>query len=169
MVLFNRFTLMALCALSLITACKPINSSTKIMKTPDEFTRNYCCGEVAVPKSAERGTPWIVYSDRDQNPTYFIPGGKVKQKEVSYFDALAVIGENGDYVEVAKYEKGVFEGRRVKDPAKAEYLGWMPKSNLILSSKAMTDVATGLVMKMITTINDTLPLSHTDKYLLMVR
>lgn len=164
MVLFNRFTLMALCALSLITACKPINSSTKIMKTPDEFTRNYCCGEVAVPKSAERGTPWIVYSDRDQNPTYFIPGGKVKQKEVSYFDALAVIGENGDYVEVAKYEKGVFEGRRVKDPAKAEYLGWMPKSNLILSSKAMTDVATGLVMKMITTINDTLPLSHTDKF-----
>lgn len=164
MVLFNRFSLMALCALSLFTACKPINSLTKIMSTPDEYTRNYCCGEVAVPKSAERGTPWIVYSDRDQNPTFFIPGGKVKQKEVSYFDALAVIGENGDYVEVVKYEKGVFEGRRVKDPAKAEYLGWMPKSNLILSSKAMTNVATGLVMKMITTINDTLPLSHTDKF-----
>ncbi len=164
MVLFNRFSLMAFGALSIITACKPVSSSTKIIKTPDEYTRNYCCGEVAVPKSAERGTPWIVYSDRDQNPTFFIPGGKVKQKEVSYFDALAVIGENGDYVEVVKYEKGVFEGRRVKDPAKAEYLGWMPKSNLILSSKAMTDVATGLVMKMITTINDTLPLQHTDKF-----
>lgn len=164
MVLFNRFSLIAFGILSLMTACKPVNSLTKIMKTPDEFTRNYCCGEVTVPKSAERGTPWIVYSDRNQNPTYFIPGGKVKQKEVSYFDALAVIGEKGDYVEVVKYEKGVFEGKRVKDPDKAEYLGWIPKSNLILSSKAMTDVATGLVMKMLTTINDTLPLSHTDKF-----
>lgn len=164
MVLFNRFSLIAFGILSLMTACKPVNSLTKIMKTPDVYTRNYCCGEVAVPKSAERGTPWIVYSDRNQNPTYFIPGGKVKQKEVSYFDALAVIGEKGDYVEVVKYEKGVFEGKRVKDPDKAEYLGWIPKSNLILSSKAMTDVATGLVMKMLTTINDTLPLSHTDKF-----
>lgn len=134
------------------------------MKTPDEYTRNYCCGEVSVPKSAEKGTPWIVYSDRKMNPTYHIPGGKVKLKEVSYFEPLAVIDEEGDYVEVVKYEKGVFDGRRVKDPNKAEYLGWMPKSNLVLSSNAMTDVATGFVMKMITMVNDTAPLIHTENF-----
>lgn len=135
-----------------------------IEKTPDEYTRNYCCGEVSVPKSAERNAPWIVYSDRNANPTYYIPGGKVKMKEVSYFEPLAVIDEDGDYVEVVKYEKGVFEGRRVKDPNKADYLGWMPKSNLVLSSNAMTDVATGLVMKMITMVNDTAPLVKTEEY-----
>lgn len=164
MVSFYRFTFIVFCVLSLFTSCKPVNSLTMIMKTPDEYTKNYCCGEVAVPRSADRGNPWIVYSDRDLNPTYFIPGGKVKQKMVSYFEPLAVINEKGDYVEVVKYEKGVFEGRRVKDPSKAEYLGWMPKTNLILSSKAMTDVATGLVIKMITAIVDTLPLTRTEKF-----
>lgn len=163
--LFKRvFPFIACGFLVLSTACKPVRSSTKIMKTPDEYTRNYCCGEVSVPKSAERKTPWIVYSDRDLNPTYHIPGGKVKLKEVSYFEPLAVIDEEGDYVEVVKYEKGVFEGRRVKDPNKAEYLGWMPKSNLVLSSNAVTDVATGLVMKMITMVNDTAPLTNTEKF-----
>ena len=163
--LFKYFLHLIACGgLVLCTACKPVNSSTKIMKTPDEYTRNYCCGEVSVPKSAERNTPWIVYSDRNMNPTFHIPGGKVKLKEVSYFDPLAVIDEEGDYVEVVKYEKGVFEGRRVKDPNKAEYLGWMPKSNLVMSSNAMTDVATGLVMKMISMVNDTTPLTHTEKF-----
>lgn len=164
MILFNRFSLMACGIMVALNACKPINSLTKIKDMPDEYTRNYCCGEVAVPKSAERGTPWIVYSDRNSNPTFHIPGGKLKLKEVSYFEPLAVINEEGDYVEVVKYEKGVFEGRRVKDVAKAEYLGWMPKSNLVLSSKPMTDVATGFAMKMITMINDTFPLSHPDKF-----
>ena len=164
MVSFYRLALIVCCILTLLASCKPVNSLTKIKKTPDEYTRNYCCGEVAVPKTAERGNPWIVYSDRNLNPTYFIPGGKVRQKEAAYFEPLAVIGESGDYVEVVKYEKGVFDGRRVKDPSKAEYMGWMPKSNLILSSNAMTDVATGLVMKMITMINDTLPLINTDRY-----
>ena len=165
MVLFKYFLHLIACSgLVLFTACKPVNSSTKIMKTPDEYTRNYCCGEVSVPKSAERNTPWIVYSDRNMNPTFHIPGGKVKLKEVSYFEPLAVIDEEGDYVEVVKYEKGVFEGRRVKDPSKAEYLGWMPKSNLVMSSNAMTDVATGLVMKMITMVNDTTPLTSTEKF-----
>ncbi len=165
MVLFNRFvSLIAYTVLMLCTACKPVNSLTKIKKTPDEYTRNYCCGEVSVPKTAERSTPWIVYSDRISNPTFHIPGGKVKLKEVSYFEPLAVIDEEGDYVEVVKYEKGVFEGRRVKDPNKAEYLGWMPKSNLVLSSNAVTDVATGLVMKMITMVNDTAPLTQTEKF-----
>lgn len=165
MVQFNRFIyFFAYSALVMCSACKPVNSLTKIKKTPDEYTRNYCCGEVSVPKSAERKTPWIVYSDRNLNSTYHIPGGKVKLKDVSYFDPLAVIDEDGDYVEVVRYEKGVFEGRRVKDPDKAEYLGWMPKSNLLLSSNAMTDVASGLVMKMITMVNDTAPLAHTEKF-----
>ncbi|MBQ0156072.1 MAG: hypothetical protein KBT22_05800 [Bacteroidales bacterium] len=163
--MLNRiFCLVACSGLVLFSGCKPVNSSTKIMKTPDAYTRNYCCGEVSVPKSAEKGTPWIVYSDRNNNSTYHIPGGKVKLKEVSYFEPLAVIDEEGDYVEVVKYEKGVFDGRRVKDPNKAEYLGWMPKSNLVLSSNAMTDVATGFVMKMITMVNDTAPLIHTENF-----
>ncbi len=131
---------------------------------PDEYTRNYCCGEVSVPKSVEKATPWIVYSDRDQNPTFHNPGGKVKLKEVSYFSPLAVIDEKGDYVEVVKYEEGKFEGRKIKDPQQVEYLGWMPKANLVLTSKAMTDVATGFTMKMITMFNDTFPLTHTEQY-----
>lgn len=150
--------------IAFLAACTPVNPTTRIKKTPDAYSRNYCCGEVSVPKSAEKPSPWIVYSDRDQNPTFFNPGGKVKLKEVGYLDPLAVIGEKGNYVKVVKYDPSVFEGRNVKDPAKAEYLGWMPKSNLVLSSRAMTDVATGFVMKMITMFKDTTPLTRTDEY-----
>lgn len=145
-------------------SCTPVNSHTLIKKTPDAYTRNYCCGEVNVPKSVEKRSPWIVYSDRENNATYFNPGGKVKMKEASYLDAFAVIGEKGDYLELVKYDPAVFEGRKVKDPAKAEYFGWASKENLILSSRAMTDVATGFVMKMITMFRDTFPLSRTEDY-----
>lgn len=151
-------------AFVLLTACNTVSSLTRINATPDEYSRNYCCGEVAVPKSVEKGSPWIVYSDRDLNHTYYNPGGKVILKEVAFMDPMAVIKEKGDYVEVVRYEEGVFEGRKVKAPQKAEYLGWMPKSNLVLSSKAMTDVATGHVMKMITMFNDTFPLTHTERF-----
>jgi hypothetical protein len=150
--------------LFLFSMCAPVNSHTKIKKTPDAYTRNYCCGEVSVPKSAETGGPWIVFSDRNQNPTYHNPGGKVKFKEVSFLTPLAVIGEKDDNVEVVKYDASLFAGRSVKDPAKVEYFGWMPKDNLILSSKAMTDVKTGYVMKMITMFRDTTPITRTDQY-----
>lgn len=148
----------------LVTACAPVNSHTRIKKTPDEYTRNYCCGEVNVPKSVEKNSPWLVYSDRDKNPSFFNPGGKVKMKEANYLEAFAVIDEEGEYLELVKYDPAVFEGRKVKDPAKAEYYGWMKKDNLILSSRAMTDVATGFIMKMITMFRDTFPLSRTDEY-----
>lgn len=150
--------------LMLVNACTPVNSHTRIKKTPDEYTRNYCCGEVNVPKSAEKGSPWIVYSDRENNPSFFNPGGKIKMKEASYLEAFAVIGEEGEYLKLVKYDPAVFEERKVKDPAKAEYFGWMKKDNLILSSRAMTDVATGFIMKMITMFRDTFPLSRTEDY-----
>lgn len=145
-------------------SCTPVNSHTLIKKTPDAYTRNYCCGEVNVPKSVEKGSPWIVYSDRENNPTFYNPGGKVKLKEAGYLEAFAVIDEEGDFLELVKYDPAVFEGRRVKDPVKAEYYGWASKNNLVLSSRAMTDVATGFVMKMITMFRDTFPLSRTEDY-----
>lgn len=160
---FFLFLLGCLAAV-LLSACSPVNSHTYIRRTPDEYTRNYCCGEVNVPKTIEKGSPWIVFSDRENNPTYYNPGGKVKLKDASYLETFAVIKEKGDYVQLVKYDPASWEGRKVKEPEKVEYYGWMPKENLILSSRAMTDVATGFVMKMITMFRDTFPLSRTEEY-----
>lgn len=164
----NSNTLLVLCVWLLavvgMNSCAPVTSHTVIKNTPDAYTRNYCCGEVNVPNSVEKYNPWIVYSDRANNATFFNPGGKVKLKDANYMEAFAVIGEKGNYVELVKYDPAVFEGPRVKDPAKAEYYGWASKDNMVLSSRAMTDVATGFVMKMITMFRDTFPLSRTEDY-----
>lgn len=147
-----------------MVACAPVNFFTSVKETPKEYSRNYCCGEVAVPKSMDKRNPWIVYSDRDKNATYYQPGGRVALKEASFMEAFAVTGEKEGFLELVKYEVGNFENGRIKDKSKAEYYGWMHRDHLVLSSRAVTDVATGHCIKMLTMVKDTLPLKKAEEY-----
>lgn len=147
-----------------MVACSPVHYFTRVKKTPNEYSRNYCCGEVAVPKAMDKSNPWIVYSDRAENTTFYQPGGKVPLKSVSFMEAFVVIGEKGDFLKLVKYQPDNFENGKIKELSKAEYYGWMNKSHLLLSSRAVTDVATGFVIKMITRVKDTIPLSRTEDF-----
>ncbi|MCB9017895.1 MAG: type VI secretion system protein TssR domain-containing protein [Paludibacteraceae bacterium] len=148
----------------LFYACSPVNLFTKVRKTPEEYTKNYCCGDVSVPKSVGGRGPWIVYSDRDGNSTYYNPGGKVQMKVASFMDPFVVIGEKGNYLRLVKYDSGILENGKWKNRDMAEYFGWMHKDNLLLSAHATTDVATGASIKMITMVRDTTPFSRTKDF-----
>lgn len=137
-----------------LSACAPVHRLTRIKKTPHEYVRNYCCGEVAVSRSLHKRGPWIVYSDRDNNTTYYNPGGKVPLKKASFLEPFVVIGQNGDYLRLVKYDPEVIETGRIKNRKQAEYYGWIHRDNLLLSSHAATDIATGNSIKMITMIKD---------------
>ena len=65
-----------------LMGCSPITPLTRVKKTPKIYTQNFCCDE-KVKKSLENRTPWIVFSDREENPTYYNAGGKVVLKKAS--------------------------------------------------------------------------------------
>lgn len=147
-----------------LVGCSPINYFTKVKNTPKEYSRNYCCGEVAVPNSVDKRTPWIVYSDRNRNATFYNPGGKVQMKEAAFLEPFAVIGEKGDFLKLVKFDPKFFENGQIKDKSKVEYYGWMHKENLLLSSRPATDVATGFVIKMMTMVKDTNPIVRSSDF-----
>ncbi|WP_235316223.1 type VI secretion system protein TssR domain-containing protein [Porphyromonas crevioricanis] len=148
----------------LLMGCTPVNRFTKIKRTPNEYTRNYCCGDIAVSRSVEKRSPWIVYSDRSNNPTYYNPGGKVQLKTASYLEPFLVIGRKGDFLRLIKYSPDILENGKLKNRKQAEYYGWIHQDNLILSSHATTNIATGRTIKMISMFKDVTPLASTKSY-----
>ena len=151
--------------LIVLGACSPINRFTRVRETPNVYSRNYCCGQVAVSKSMDKKNPWIVYSDRGNNKTYYRPGGKVVLKETAYMEPFAVIGEKGDFLKLVKFNPSAFENGKLKDLSQLEYYGWVKKDHLLLSSHAVTDVATGFVIKMVTMLKDTSSLERLDNFI----
>lgn len=145
-----------LLTLCLIVSCAPINYFTKVQKTPREYSVNYSIDGLKAPVSDLNKREWIVYSDRDKNATYSQPGGKIKMKELNFLDPLLVIGSNGDFLRVIKYSPEIVKSGKLKDRKKAEYYGWIDRSRLLLTSQGVTDVRSGLKMKFLTTITDTL-------------
>ncbi len=157
--------LQVISCLFILSACGPVNKLTQIKKVPKEYTRNFCCGDVAVPRSVDKRGPWIVYSDRNKNTTFYNPGGKVPLKEASYMEAFLVIGKKGEYLQLIKYKPDIIENGRLRNRKQAEYYGWMHRDNLLLTSNAVTDIATGNAIKMMTTLKDATPLEQAKKLL----
>lgn len=147
-----------------VTGCSPITLLTRAKKTPKIYTQNFCCNQ-DVKRYLGKKTPWIVYSERDDNPTYYNPGGKVVLKKASYMEAFLVIGKKGEFLRVIKYAPDIIENNSLKNRKQIEYYGWIHQDNLLLSSHALTDIASGRTHKMITMIKNESPLSQTQNFL----
>lgn len=144
-------------------SCSPINPLTSVKKTPKIYTQNFCCDQ-EVKKYLGKKTPWIVYSQRDDNPTYYNPGGKIELKKVSYMEPFLVIGQKGDFLRLIKYAPSIIENNSLKNRKQIEYYGWIHQNNLLLSSQALTDITSGRTHKMIAMIKGENSLSNTEKF-----
>lgn len=144
-------------------SCGPVHRFTRVKKIPREYSLNYCIGEVKAPRTDVNKNPWIVFSDREKNPTYNNAGGKVKLKETDYLDPFLVIKKKGDYLRLIKYTPDVVKNGKL-DYKKAEYYGWMHKSNLLLTQQSVTDIASGKKNKMLVMIGDTVFLNTPADY-----
>ena len=144
-------------------SCSPVNLLTNVKKTPKIYTQNFCCDQ-EVKKYLGKKTPWIVYSQRDNNPTYYNPGGKIVLKKASYMEPFLVIGQKGDFLRLIKYDPSIIENNSLKNRKQIEYYGWIHRSNLLLSSRALTDISSGRTHKMIAMIKGENSLSNTEKF-----
>ena len=87
-------------------SCSPVTKMTRVNSIPREFRKNYSLEGEKAPKNMARGKKaWIVFSDKDKNPTYVNPGGKIELKKCSFMEALAVIDTKGDYFEVVRFSE----------------------------------------------------------------
>ncbi|TDN38643.1 hypothetical protein A8B98_22675 [Hymenobacter sp. UV11] len=85
-------------------------------------------------------TPWIVYSDRANNPTYQRPGLDERFKQMRFREAFYVLAERQGFLELIRYDPtlgpGPFYARRLlKNRKAAVYYGWVPKSRLLLDNR----------------------------------
>ena len=144
-----------------LIGCSPITPLTQVKKTPKIYTQNFCCDQ-KVRKSLEKRSPWIVYSDRDDNPTYYNAGGKVILKKASYMEPFLVIGKKGNYLRLIKYAPDIIENNSLKNRKQIVYYGWIHRDNLLLSSHAITDITSGRSYKMIATMKNEKSLTNTE-------
>ena len=144
-----------------LIGCSPITPLTQVKKTPKIYTQNFCCDQ-KVRKSLEKRSPWIVYSDRDDNPTYYNAGGKVILKKASYMEPFLVIGKKGNYLRLIKYAPDIIENNSLKNRKQIVYYGWIHRDNLLLSSHAITDITSGRSYKMIASMKNEKSLTNTE-------
>lgn len=144
-----------LISVAVLSACAPVHRFTQLRKLPREYSKNYSIEGIKAPRSAARCKPWIVYSDRTDNAAYVNPGGRVRSAEAGLLDAFLVIKTKGDYLRLIKYNPTNIKHNRMTQRKKAEYVGWMHRSRLILSPSSIADVQSGLHDKLLTAIGDT--------------
>lgn len=147
-----------------LSACGPVHRLTMLRRLPRQYSENYPIEGIKAPKNGMHKKPWVVYSDREGNAAYVNPGGKVKAMDVGFLDAFLVIGRKGDYLRLIKYKPENIKNNRFAERKKAEYVGWMHTSRLILVPTSVTDIRSGQKGKLITTITDTAAVMHPKRY-----
>ncbi|WP_455593509.1 type VI secretion system protein TssR domain-containing protein [Bacteroides sp.] len=161
-----RNTLVIILTVALfVSACGPVNRLTRLQKLPREYSDNYSVDGIKAPVSEVHRKPWVVYSDRAGNAAYVNPGGKVKTVEINPLDAFLVIKRKGDYLRLIKYKPENIKKNRLDQRKKADYIGWVHSSRLILSPSSITDVRSGLHDKLLTAITDTSAILSPERFL----
>lgn len=110
------------------------------MKTPD-------FGQRREPKDRRF---WIVYSDRDNNPTYESPDGSVRYKSLNLNDRLRIAQIRNGYALV--YDEPQADIAYPKISQYAECKGWVPMKNLLVWHSCPADEA-GIYYKALLCVN----------------
>ena len=160
---FLNNILILITILFIATSCGPVHMFTRVKKVPREYSMNYCGGEIKASKTDINKKPWIVYSDRANNATYNNAGGKIKAKDIDYLEPFLVIGKKKEHLKLIKYTPDILKNGKL-DYKKAEYYGWIHKSNLLLNYQSVTDISTGRKNKQLVAFSDTTMLGEPEKY-----
>ncbi len=150
-------------------SCAPVHHFTFLKKTPRSYSMNYCGTDIKAPKTTYKREPWIVISTQNSIDSYQNPGGKVKFKKINFLEAFYVIKEKGDYLRLVKYDPSIINDNvfasRVKKPKKAQYYGWVHKSELLMTRQSVTDLATGYKNKAVVVIRDSVPVIQHELFI----
>lgn len=149
---------------TLLSSCSPVNMFTRLNKLPREHSDNFQIEGVKARKSEKHNTPWIVYSDRSDNAAFIKRGGQIQSEQIAFGDPFLVIKRKGEYLKLIKYKAENTKENRLSERKKAEYIGWVHQSNLLLSPASITDIRSGKKSKMLVAIRDTTTVFNARKY-----
>ncbi len=144
-------------------AQSPVSFSKKVKYMPKAFERpseNLDINE----NSSKSNLPWIVFSDRDENYTYTVPGGSLIMKKLSFMEAFYVSKEDNGFVKLIKYVPGMVRGRKINNKKSAQSYGWISKSKVLLWQRSYSNQQTGYPQKAISIINKKNPLTEARFY-----
>ncbi len=114
--------------------------------------------------SSKSNLPWIVFSDREENYTYTVPGGSLIMKKLNFMEAFYVSKEDNGFVKLIKYVPGMVRGRKINNKKSAQSYGWIAKSKVLLWQRSYTNAQTGYAQKAISIINGKNPLTEPKFY-----
>lgn len=110
----------------------------KVFLYPIDY--NYPDGKVRSSHGQEKeGDPWVVFSDRKNNVIYQEANYNIKANVAAFKDKFYVINEQGDFLQLAKYDFDAIDNKTRKLKSTTEIVGWMPKKNLLLWKKAIVN------------------------------
>ncbi len=97
-------------------------------------------------EAPSRIMPWVVYSDRDNNPTYRHPTLGPHFQKLRFREAFYVLGEHKGFLRLIRYNPAlkvgtVYAARLLKSRKEAVCVGWVPKDQLLLTGRATRDSA----------------------------
>lgn len=123
--------------------------SSSILKESDikAFMKTQDFGQRREPKDRRF---WIVYSDRDDNPTYAAPDGATRYKSLSLNERLRIAQIKNGFALV--YEEPQADIAYPKISQYAECKGWVPMKNLLLWHSCPADDA-GIYYKALLCVN----------------
>lgn len=142
-----------------IVSCAPVNRMTRAKKVPREHRINYDEQWAKAPRKFYWNTdPWIVFSDKTDNKTYTRPGGRIVMKEIGFMEPMVVIKRKGEYLRVIRYSKEVIKNGKLTNRKAAEYMGWIPERDVLLSRDGLTSTRNSQHSKFVTAISEQVPL-----------
>lgn len=131
----------------IIAAIIPISSvAQKVLLKPNAY--RLPTGKIVGPEAPkvtvkQHAFMWVVYSDRDDNPTYTSANGSEVKRRLKFMTPAMVIEEEGDFVHIVEYEtykdgRQVFKGiSDITIRIELEDYGWIEKSKLLLWESAL--------------------------------
>lgn len=147
---FIKITILAgvLACLTLPAWTQPLGKvqGTTILRPPVAYIKP--TGVLVPPgsdKVSEKIKQWVVFSDRDNNPTYQKPGGDV-YREMKFMECFFVIKEVGEYLRVVRFNPFIINSKNkiVRD---GEDYGYVHRDKVLLWEKAIVHHRTSFVIK----------------------
>jgi hypothetical protein len=136
---------------------KKVRALPKAFEKPDAATNL----NNSKPKT---GSPWVVFSDRDDNFTTTTPGGSLFMKKLTFMEPFYVAQEKNGYLKLIKYNPGLLNGRKINNKKAATSYGWISRWKVLMWNRSFTNPQNGYPEKAITVVNGKLPLVASNTY-----
>jgi hypothetical protein len=115
-------------------------------------------------KKGRKAVLYIVYSDRDNNPTYESPKSGAKVKEtIGFMQPFFVVEDAEDYVHIVEFNAKGYDLLSKKITSDLKDYGWIHKDKMLLWQHAMIDRKTRFTKKCLA-VNSLKTLQNVEQY-----